>query len=392
MERAIMKKKRICVVTGNRAEYSRAKTAMKAIEEHPDMELILIVTGAHLLDKYGATFQEIEADGFNINEKVYLIVEGENPITMTKSVGLGIIELATIFNNYKPDIVIAPTDRFETLSVAISSALMNIVLAHIQGGEVTGTIDESIRHAITKFAHIHFAATEKSRERIIKMGEDAKFVFNVGCPAIDLLLKVDSGTKKELFNRKELIPKDGRSLDPESPFLLVVQHPVTTEFEDSFRQIQETLYAIEALKLQTIMLWPNADAGSDEIVKGVRRFLLNHDMKNLFLYKHFPTDTFVKLMMHCSAMMGNSSSGIRETCYLGTPVVNIGTRQQDRERGRNVVNVSYNREEITDVIKRQIQAGKYPKDYLYGDGSAGEKIAEILAGCEVKSVQKKIQY
>lgn len=387
-----MKKKRICVVTGNRAEYSRAKTVMKAIEEHPDMELILIVTGAHLLDKYGATFREIEADGFNINEKVYLIVEGENPITMTKSVGLGIIELATIFNNYKPDIVIAPTDRFETLSVAVSSALMNIVLAHIQGGEVTGTIDESIRHAITKFAHIHFAATEKSRERIIKMGEDAKFVFNVGCPAIDLLLKVDSGTKKELFNTRELIPKDGRSIDPESPFLLVVQHPVTTEFEDSFRQIQETLYAIEALKLQTIMLWPNADAGSDEIVKGIRQFHLNHDMKNLFLYKHFSTGTFIKLMMHCNAMVGNSSSGIRETCYLGTPVVNIGTRQNERERGRNVVDVSYNRGEITDAIKRQNQIGKYQSDYLYGDGSAGEEIAKILAGCEVKSVQKKIQY
>lgn len=387
-----MKKKKICVVTGNRAEYSRAKTVMKAIEKHPNLELILIVTGAHLLDKYGATFQEIEADGFNINEKVYLIVEGENPITMTKSVGLGIIELATILNNYKPDIVIAPTDRFETLSVAISSALMNIVLAHIQGGEVTGTIDESIRHAITKFAHVHFAATEKSRERIIKMGESPEFVFNVGCPAIDLLLKVDSGTKKELFNRKELIPKDGRSMDPESPFLLVVQHPVTTEFEDSFRQIQETLYAIKSLKLQTIMLWPNADAGSDEIVKGIRRFLLNHDMKNLFLYKHFSTDTFVKLMIHCNAMMGNSSSGIRETCYLGTPVVNIGTRQQDRERGQNVVDVPYDREKITTAIKRQNQVGKYPSDYLYGDGSAGEEIAEILAGCEVKSVQKKIQY
>lgn len=387
-----MKKKKICVVTGNRAEYSRAKTVMRAIEKHPDLELILIVTGAHLLDKYGATIQEIEADGFKIDEKVYLIVEGENPITMTKSVGLGIIELATILNNYKPDVVIAPTDRFETLSVAVSAALMNIVLAHIQGGEVTGTIDESIRHAITKFSHIHFAATEKSRERIIKMGEDPEFVFNVGCPAIDLLLNVDAGTKEDLFHNRELIPKDGRSLNPEKPFLLVVQHPVTTEFEDSFRQIQETLYAIEALKMQTIMLWPNADAGSDEIVKGVRRFLLKHDMKHLFLYKHFSSETFVRLMSHTSCMVGNSSSGIRETCYLGTPVVNIGTRQQGRERGRNVMDIPYDWEKILDAIRRQIQIGRYPSDYLYGDGSAGEKVAEILAGCEVKSVQKKIRY
>jgi len=386
------KKRKICVVTGNRAEYSRVKSVMLAIQKHPKLELITIVTGAHLLDKYGLTVNEIVADGIKINERVFLIIEGENPVTMTKSVGLGIIELATAFNKLNPDVVVAPTDRFETLSVAVTAAMMNIPLVHIQGGEVSGTIDESIRHAITKFSHIHFPATDESRKRIIRMGEDPKRVFNVGCPATDLLLEVDRCSKKELFQNKALKPKDKRVLNPDAPFLLVIQHPVTTEFGSGVYQIQETLHALNALDMPAIMLWPNADAGSDNIVNGIRRFLLKHKMHNLYLYKHFPNNIFVNLMELCDCFVGNSSTGIRETCYFGTPAVNIGTRQTDRERGKNVVDVDHDRKNIARAIKNQLNHGKYSPEYVYGDGQAGKKVADILSTIEIKNIQKKILY
>lgn len=382
--------RRVCVVTGNRAEYTRVKTAMRAINEHPDLELILIVTGSHLLRKYGMTVEEIERDGFKIDEKVYLIVEGENPVTMAKSTGLGIIELATVFNNYKPDIVIAPTDRFETLPVAIASAYMNIPLAHIQGGELSGNIDESVRHSITKFANIHFPATERSRQILITMGEDPNYVFNVGCPATDLLLETPKLTAREIL---EILNVKTKTLDPDRKFLLVVQHPVTSEYGSGYAQIQETLHALRHFKdYQILMTWPNVDAGSEDIVVGIRRFLMEYGEDRFFTYRHFRSDIFVNLMCHCECMLGNSSAGIREACYFGVPVVNIGTRQQFRERGKNVIDVIYDREQIRAAIDKQLKNGRYQVEMLYGDGNAGKKIANILATIKLSTVQKKFFY
>lgn len=385
-------KRKICVVTGSRAEYGRVKSVLQAIQEHPDLELILVVTGAHLLRKYGESVLEIERDGFPIAEKVYLIVEGENPLTMTKSTGLGIIELATVYDKYKPDIVVVPTDRFETLSAAIAAAFMNITLVHIQGGEASGTIDESIRHAITKFTNVHFPATEQSRERLIRMGEDPATVFNVGCPATDLLLRVDPGTREELFNHPDIIPMDGRALDPARPYLLVVQHPVTTEFGQGYEQVQETLFAVREAGLQSIMLWPNPDAGSDEISLGIRRFLLYHGQGNLFLYRNFSNELFIRLMYHAACMVGNSSAGIREACYFGLPVVNVGSRQNNRERGSNVMDVWYDRQQIYQAIQKQLAVRRCPVEMIYGDGTAGKQIADILTRIPLNGTQKRICY
>lgn len=384
--------RKVCVITGNRAEYSRVKSVMWAVQDHPELALQVVVTGAHLLRRYGESVKEIERDGFQIDARVHLIIEGENPATMAKSTGLGIIEIATWLENLRPDVVVAPTDRFETLSTAVAAVLMNLPVAHIQGGEVSGSIDESIRHAITKLAHCHFPATEKSRERIIRMGEDPSTVFNVGCPATDLVVRVAPGTQTELFQHPEVRPKEERVLDPEAPTLLVVQHPVTTEYGSGFQQIQETLAALKALGMQVVMFWPNVDAGSQDIVVGIRRFLLHERMERLFLYRHFSNEVFVRLMQHAVCMVGNSSAGIRETCYLGTPVVNIGTRQQDRERGHNVIDVPYDRQAIQRAIEAQVAHGKYAADPVYGDGTAGRQIADILARVDLKRIQKKLAY
>jgi len=264
--------RKICAVTANRADFSRIETILEAINKHPELELQLAVIGSHLLDKTGRTIEEIQKKGFTIDRTSYIEVAGGNPTTMTKSVGLAIIELSSIFDQLKPDIVLTPVDRFESLAIGVTAALMNIPIAHTQGGEVTGTIDESIRHALTKLSHLHFASTDLSRERIIKMGELPEAVFNIGCPGTDLLMKAPVWSKKktlEQFNKN--IIKFTNKLDPNQPYLLIIQHPVTTEFENSYSQITETLEAVDKCEEQIIMLWPNIDAGSDEVSMAIRR-------------------------------------------------------------------------------------------------------------------------
>ena len=374
--------RKICVVTGNRSEYSKLKSVMKAIDEHPDLELILIVTASHLLDDYGKTVDVIRRDGFKVDSVARTVAAGEDLASMAKSAGLCTLELPTLFELYTPDIVLVVGDRFDALGTVIAAALMNIVVAHIQGGEISGTIDESIRHAITKLAHIHFPATAKSAERIIRMGERADMVFNVGCPSVDIILSVDTDSCEDICHKFNLAP--------EEPFLIMIQHPVTTEFEFTRQQIRETLSAISELNIQAILLYPNVDAGSKDMVREIRMFDMAGKLEHVSKGKHVPFEDYIRLLAHASCIVGNSSSGIRESCYFGTPAVNIGTRQNKRERGTNVIDVDYDREQIREAILECIKHGKYnPPEYVYGKGNAGKEIASILSTIELKNIVQK---
>lgn len=384
--------RKVCVLTANRADFSRLETLVTALQKRNDVELQLIVMGSHLLDKTGKTIDYIQSKGFTPNFTLYMEVAGGNPVTMTKSVGLAMIELASMLDYLKPDVVVAPVDRFESLAMGITPALMNCCVAHIQGGEVTGTIDESIRHALTKMSHLHFVATEGSRERVIRMGEREDCVFNVGCPGTDLLLNSPVLERKQTLEKLNELLKIETKLDLSRSYFLIVQHPVTTEFGNVTHEIIETLEAIKKFKrYQFVVLWPNIDAGSDDISKVLRKFSTEEE-KRAFILKHIPSDLFVNIMRNTDCMIGNSSSGIREACYFGTPVVNIGSRQNKRERGKNVKNAGYNRKEIEQAIKEQIAHGRYDAEHLYGDGKSGEKIAEILATIELPDIQKVITY
>ena len=385
--------RKVCVVIASRANYGSIKTAMDAIKDHEDLELQLIVGASALLSRFGEAVRYIESDGFKPNAEIYMVVEGENPITMAKTTGLGIIELSTHFQNLKPDVVLTVGDRYETMATAIASTYMNIPLAQTMCGEVSGTIDESVRHAITKLANIHFPANEKSAERIIRMGENPDSVYPVGCPRIDLVLDIMENSPELDVNIFEKFKGVGGTFDLEDSFLLVSQHPVTTEYDFARRQIEETLYALYEIKMPTIMLWPNVDAGSDMIAKGIRTFREKHHDADRFLhlFTSLPPEVYTKLMINCACLVGNSSSAIREGAVIGVPAVNIGTRQTGREHGRNVLNVGYKKDEIKESIEKQVKHGRYPPDYIYGDGKAGERIADILANCELK-VQKQISY
>jgi UDP-hydrolysing UDP-N-acetyl-D-glucosamine 2-epimerase len=383
-----MAKRNVCVVVNSRANYGRIKSVLRAVRDHTDLDLTLIVGASALLWRFGNVAEQIKADGFPIHAVVYSIVEGENPTTMAKSTGMGIMELATQFENLKPDVVITVADRFETIATAIAASYMNIPLAHTQGGEVTGSIDESVRHAITKLAHIHFPATEKSRENIIRMGEDPGKVFFTGCPAIDIVADLDLTSPDDLLKRYKGV---GPDLDIHKPYLVVLQHPVTTEYGSGFDQINETLKAIQSIRMQTVWLWPNVDAGSDDISKGLRMFRENKKPDYVHFYRHFSVEDYARLIANCTCLIGNSSSGIREGSYLGVPAVDIGTRQAARERAQNCINVAYDHKQIEEAVRSQIQNGSYPSDKMYGDGKAGERIASILAEVDI-SIQKRLMY
>jgi len=382
--------RKICVVIGSRANYSSIKSAMRAIQAHPRLELQVIVGASALLDRYGSVVDLIERDGFSPSSRLYMLVEGETPLTMAKSTGLGLMELPTVLERLKPGIVLTVGDRFETMATALAAVYMNIPLAHTMGGEVSGTIDESIRHAVTKFAHIHFPACADARERIIKMGERPEDVHMVGCPRLDLvaevLAEIDGDPGREIFSEGV-----GGVFDLDQPFIILSQHPVTTEYGSGEQQIHETLMAIHDIKIATIALWPNADAGADDIARGMRKFREHRGDSRIHFFKNLPVELYTRLMRGCSCIVGNSSSAIREGAFIGTPAVNIGSRQNRRQRGKNVMDVDYDRGQIAEAIRRQLANGRYESEPIYGDGRAGERIAEILAQCDV-GVQKTITY
>jgi UDP-hydrolysing UDP-N-acetyl-D-glucosamine 2-epimerase len=382
-------RKRICVVVGSRANYSSIKSAMRAIQAHPALELQLIVGASAVLDRYGSVVNLIESDGFKPHARVTMLIEGETPATMAKSTGLGLLELPTLFEQLTPDVVLTVGDRFETMATTLAAAYMNIPVAHTMGGEVSGTIDESIRHAVTKFAHIHFPASQGAKERIIRLGELPQHVHMVGCPRIDLVAEIlerSSGLNDHLFDLGV-----GERFSVDEPFVLVSQHPVTTEYGTGEAQITLTLEAVRERGLAAIVLWPNADAGSDDISRGIRKWRERKLDDRMHFFKNLPIETYVNLMRSTACLIGNSSSGIREGAYIGTPVVNIGTRQHMRDRGDNVIEVGYDRKQISDAIARQVEHGRYPMNPIYGDGTAGSKIAEVLS-TEKVDVQKCITY
>lgn len=381
--------RKVCVIVGSRANYSSIRSAMQAIDKHPALTLQVIAGASAVLDRYGAVVDLMEKDGFTIDARLYMLVEGETPATMAKSTGVGLIELPTIFDRLQPDIVVTVGDRFETMATTLAAAYMNIAVAHTMGGEVTGTIDESIRHAVTKFAHIHFPASQDAKDRILKLGERDDSVYLTGCPRIDLVANI----LKESEDHVSGIFKEGvgERLNLSEPFVVVSQHPVTTEYGAGEEQITATLTAVRELGLPAVVLWPNADAGSEDIARGIRKWRENGFDEKMHFFKNLPTATYVQLMDQTACLVGNSSSGIREGAFIGTPVVNVGTRQDMRERGQNVIDSEHDKSSIMQSIQQQLDHGKYPMEPIYGDGTAGIQIADVLSTCSWK-IQKRIVY
>jgi len=384
------RKKKICVVVTARPSYSRIRTALKAIDDHPELELQLVVAASALLDRYGSAIQSIERDGFPIQARVYMVLEGENLVTSAKSTGIGLSELATVFDNIEPDAVVTIADRYETLATAVAASYMNIPLVHVQGGEVTGSIDEKVRHSVTKLSNLHLVSTQLAAERVRKLGEDPETVHVTGCPSIDIAAEV-AGDPAMDFDPFTKYGGVGPTTDLSNGYVVVMQHPVTTEYEEARHQVEETLYAVKDFSLPVLWFWPNVDAGSDGTSKGIRVFREKENPRNFHLFRNMFPEDFLRLLCASTAIVGNSSVAIRECSYLGVPAVNIGTRQMGRERGHNVIDVGHDRKEIADAIATHIKRGKPKRDLLYGDGKAGVRIADCLAQAEL-TIEKRLTY
>lgn len=382
--------RKVCVVVTARPSYSRVRSALRAIDDHPGLELQLVVAASALLGRYGNVTREIERDGFNIRERVFMVLEGENPTSMAKTTGIGVMELSTTFLNLSPDIVVTIADRYETIATAIAGAYMNIPVAHIQGGEVTGSIDEKVRHAVTKLADIHLVASDQARDRVIRLGESPAQVFNTGCPSTDIAAEVASEPQLD-FNPFEKYGGVGDFTSIPDDYVVVMQHPVTTEYRDSRSHIEETLAATSALDMPVLWFWPNVDAGADGTSSGIRAFRERHESENYHFFKNMSPTDFLTLLYHSRCLIGNSSVGIRECAYLGVPVVNIGSRQSGRQRGRNVVDVDYDHIAIRKAVRTQIEAGRFESDPIYGDGTAGSRIADVLSSCRL-TISKQLTY
>jgi len=369
--------RRICVPIATRGNYGKAKSILRAIIDRPELELQLVVTGGIMLPELEDFRANIRADGFPIAEFVPFRLDGDSLEIMALSAALATLEFSRTLTRLDPDVVFIIADRFEALSFAHAAICMNKIIAHLEGGEVSGSIDERIRHAITKLAHIHFPSNTDAARRIERMGEIATSIFPVGSPSLDLLTAIDVDDSGPLFDWQANLPHQGVSIDFDMDYILVSQHPVVTEYVCADEQLLTTAAAVSRLGKSVVWILPNMDAGQTSGRRGVEA--LRRSGVPVFCSSGVSMEIYARLMRKAKVMIGNSSSGIREAEYLGVPVVNVGSRQNGRQRGRNVVDVGYVAEDIENAARLQMQHGRFASEYVYGDGRAGSKIAEMLS-------------
>ncbi len=383
----LTERRKICVVLVDRANYGRLKPVMQAIAARPELELQTVAAGTMMLERFDQPVRIVRQDGFNVDGEIYLELEGSTPATMAKSVGFGVVEFASEFQRLKPHMVLLIGDRYEALSAAIAAAYMNICIAHIQGGEVSGSIDESARHAISKFAHFHFPSTRRSADYLIRMGERPETILAIGCPSSDIARKLDRALAPEIVNTTGA----GAEIDVTKPFLLVLFHPTTTEYGGERAQMESLLEALDRLATQTILLWPNIDAGADHISKAIRVFRVKKQPDWLRTLTNLTPEDYLKVLANAACAIGNSSSFVRDAGYFGTPITLVGARQEGRETDLHVRRVEPLADQIHEATIAQLNHGRYAPSSLYGDGFVSERIAQALGEIE-PYVQKRLSY
>jgi len=381
-----MTKRKIVVTTGTRADYGLLRPILNKISTSKKLDLFLIVTGMHLSKKYGLTINEIKKDGFCIFDIINMNSNDGSTYSATKALGEAITKFAKIFKKIQPDINLILGDRDEMLASAVAAYHMNIPNAHIHGGDRSGGIDEYTRHAITKISNIHFAPTQKSKERILKMGENPKHVFFTGSPAIDEITRNKITDKKTLENKYD-IKFSGNEI-------LLVQHPVTTQIEKTEEQILNTLEAIHRINKPTIAIAPNSDPGNNAIFKHLKSYSKFHP--SFLMFESLPRSEYLGMLANCKVLVGNSSSGLIEASYFKIPVVSIGIRQKNREKGSNVLNADDSVNSIYDKIMKALKMTKQnlSTSRIYGNGCASKKIVHHIETIKLNPnlIEKQISY
>ncbi len=380
-------RRKICVVLVDRANYGRLKPVMQSIASRPELDLQVLAAGTMVLERFDLPVRVVEQDGFKISGQIYVELEGSNPTTMAKSLGFGVVEFASEFRRLDPDVVLIIGDRYEALAATMAAAYMNLCIAHIQGGEVSGSIDESARHAISKFSHFHFPSTQRAADYLIRMGEKPETILTIGCPSSDIARTLKRRDCQDLINSKG----SGASIDINNPYALVIFHPTTTEYGGEAKQMESLLTALHAVGMPTLLMWPNIDAGSDHVSKTIRRFRDKHNPTWLRTLINLMPEDYLQVLANATCAIGNSSSFVRDAGFFGTPVVLVGNRQEGRETDQHVTPVAPEVEKIEQAILDQVAKGRYPASELYGDGFVSDRIAESLSHLN-PYVQKRLDY
>ena len=374
-------RRRVCFPITSRAYYGRSQLLIRKLHSHPTIDLQLMLGGSILLDKYSRHIaDDIEKGGFTVSSSYFNVIEGGNHVAMAKTACLTALEFTNGFHSMDPDVVVICGDRFEQLAIAMAAAYLNKTIAHIEGGDVTGSIDESVRHAITKLAHFHFVTNADAYRRVLAMGEDPNYVFDCGSLDVEAASLVETTLTNDLVNGYGV----GHRIDITRPFLTVIQHPVTTE-SNNREHLETTMRAIAAVDMPTVWFWPNADAGTGEMSESIRHFREHHEAitEKIRFITNVPGDEFIALLKLTACLVGNSSAGIKECSYIGTPVVNIGGRQQGRLHGEHVAHVAYDAGQIAGAVRAQVRHGRYEPSQIYYKPGSSQTIVDLLSGLDL---------
>ena len=366
--------KKICIALTNRTNYSKLKTVLLELKDYDNIALNIVVSSTILLDKYGSGFEDLLKDGFRVDKKIDCVLMNDSHEAMTKTVGLSIIEHSSYFSSSKPDLVLIVGDRFDMLAPAVAASMMNIPIAHIQGGELSGTIDNVVRDVITRFASLHFVATEMSAKNLLSFGVNEDTIYDYGCPAVEYVSQIDVGAH---FDSKNLLKSFKREIIvlPDEKYFLVMIHPDTTNKHDV--NMDAIMSVVEKFNLKAFIFYPNVDANNSEIISSISKYKKND---NFYMIRHMPLEGFIHCMAHCCCMISNSSAGIREASSFGIPMINIGHRQVDRERNQNVIDLGDDYEQLEPTITKYMDH-KFDKNNIY-----------FKTGCSKKIAAKLIQY
>jgi len=368
----------VAAVVTSRSQYARVKTALQALTEDDRIDFHLIVSGGALVHRFGDLSDIISEAGMEIDRKIHTLLEAGEPVAQAKTTGMGLVEYATAFEELDPDVMLTSGDRHETMASTLAASYLNIPVVHLEGGEITGSIDDKVRHATTKMADYHFVSTERSKEIVSQLGEPADRIYRTGCPSIELAEQIVQEERSEYDPQTEY-GGVGDTVDVSQDYIVIQYHPLPTEYESNYDKTQELIAAYDQLDVQAFWFWPNMDAGTDQISKAIREYREQQDPDGVRFFISLDPHDYLTLVKNAACMLGNSSVGIRECSYFGIPTVNIGERQQSRERGPNVLDVDCDADKIAEGVRSQLQHGSYPQSTIYGNGNAAQKITDTIA-------------
>jgi UDP-hydrolysing UDP-N-acetyl-D-glucosamine 2-epimerase len=373
--------KRLLTCISTRAQYGRLKPVLQELASQSQFDLSVIVSGGATVHDFGQLKPMLEDDGVPVTDELENLIDGGTTTAQAKTTGLQLIEYATTMSTENPDAVITTGDRYETMATTLAASYSNVPVVHFEGGEITGSIDEKVRHATTKMADYHFVSTARSEQIVSALGENSDRVFNTGCPSIDIARRIDR-TANPVYDPEPKYGGVGAAINPADQYLIVQYHPLPTEYKSNRKKTETVIDAIHELGIPTYWFWPNMDAGTGQVSAAIRDYRENRSPDHVRFFINMDPEDYLTLIRNAACVVGNSSVGIRECSYFGTPTVNIGERQQFRERGPNVIDVSNETDQITEAVETQLAHGGYEQSNLYGDGESTDRIVSLLGDIE----------